>query len=82
MRELQSKIQGKAEDFEANTKQNTHKSFEVNALMENMSTLMSEVSKNRPSGVKGQFVKSIVLATTMGPGIPVDVTAALSLAVD
>ena len=57
-------------------------SFEVNALMENMSTLMSEVSKNRPSGVKGQFVKSIVLATTMGPGIPVDVTAALSLEVD
>lgn len=57
-------------------------SFEENALMENMATLMSEISKNRPSGVKGQFVKSIVLATTMGPGIPIDVNAALSLEVD
>ena len=57
-------------------------SFEENALMENMATLISEISKNRPSGVKGQFVKSIVLATTMGPGISIDVNAALSLEVD
>ena len=44
-------------------------SFTDEQLIENFNALMSAVSKARPAAVKGQFLKSISMATTMGPGV-------------
>ncbi len=47
-------------------------SFGVEKLQENFDTLMGAIVKARPAAAKGQYVKSCVLATTMGPGIRVN----------
>ena len=44
-------------------------SFTEEQLMENYNALIGAIVKARPSAVKGQFLKSITVATTMGPGI-------------
>jgi len=44
-------------------------SFENTALKENYETLLKTLEKTKPAGVKGKFIKSIVLSSTMGPGI-------------
>ncbi len=49
-------------------------SFTEEALQENFSALMDAIVKARPSAVKGQFLKSITLTSTMGPGVKVNVT--------
>ncbi len=46
-------------------------SFDEAKLQENFDTLMEAIAKARPSAVKGQFLKSITLSTTMGPGVKV-----------
>ncbi|MCM1050236.1 MAG: 50S ribosomal protein L1 [Clostridiales bacterium] len=46
-------------------------SFDEAKLQENFDALMEAIVKARPSAVKGQFLKSITLATTMGPGVKV-----------
>lgn len=46
-------------------------SFEVSALQENFKTLLSAIWKAKPAAAKGQYVKSCVLASTMGPGVKV-----------
>ena len=46
-------------------------SFTEEALEQNFNALMDAISKARPSSVKGQYLKSITLATTMGPGVKV-----------
>lgn len=55
-------------------------SFSDDALLTNLTALMANVNSARPSGAKGQFVRSITLAPTMGPGVPVDVGAAMESA--
>jgi large subunit ribosomal protein L1 len=47
-------------------------SFEVNKLVENYAALMDAINKARPSGAKGNFVKHITIASTMGPGVKTD----------
>jgi len=47
-------------------------SFGPQKLSENFRTLMSAVIKARPASTKGQYIKSVVLATTMGPGVKVN----------
>ena len=49
-------------------------SFDENKLTENYQMLLDTLIKAKPSGAKGQYVKSITLAATMGPGVPVAVT--------
>ncbi len=44
-------------------------SFGVEKLQENLDTLMSAIVKAKPAAAKGQYVKSCVVATTMGPGV-------------
>ena len=44
-------------------------SFSEEKLTENFQTLMSAIMKAKPSAVKGQFLRSVTLTTTMGPGI-------------
>jgi len=41
-------------------------------LQENFETLMGAVIKARPAAAKGQYIKSCVVASTMGPGIKVN----------
>lgn len=55
-------------------------SFSEDDLLTNLTALMANVNAARPSGSKGQFVRSITLAPTMGPGVQVDVGAAIELA--
>ncbi len=47
-------------------------SFTEEALQENFNALMDAIIKARPSALKGQFLKSITLASSMGPGIRVN----------
>ena len=46
-------------------------SFSEEALAENYKALMDAIKKAKPSALKGQYLKSITLATTMGPGVKV-----------
>ncbi len=54
-------------------------SFDEDKLVENMAALVEAVTRARPSGAKGQFIKSIYLTSTMGPGIKLDPRPTLSL---
>ena len=46
-------------------------------LYDNFAALMDAISKARPAGAKGLYIKHITVTTTMGPGIKVDPNAAL-----
>jgi large subunit ribosomal protein L1 len=54
-------------------------SFEVDKLMGNLTAVVEAVVKAKPSGAKGQYVRTASLATTMGPGIRLDLKPTLSL---
>ncbi len=47
-------------------------SFEPAALVENYGALLDEIMRAKPSSSKGKYVKSIVISSTMGPGIKLD----------
>ena len=53
-------------------------SFDEAKLVENVSAFIDAVAKARPSGAKGAYMKKIVLTSTMGPGVTLDVDAAVS----
>jgi len=46
--------------------------FEERALLENYAAVIEEIVRARPSSTKGRYLRSITLASTMGPGIKVD----------
>lgn len=48
-------------------------SFTEEALQENFNALMDAIVKARPSALKGQYLRSITLTSTMGPGVKVSV---------
>jgi len=54
-------------------------SFDSKAILDNLATVMETIAKARPSGAKGQFIKSAALSSTMGPGIKLDLKTALAL---
>ena len=47
-------------------------SFEEAKLQENLDALMEAIVKAKPSALKGQYLRSITLATTMGPGVKIN----------
>jgi large subunit ribosomal protein L1 len=47
-------------------------SFDENALLENVATLLDALVRAKPSASKGTYLRSITLASTMGPGVKVD----------
>ncbi|WP_446898021.1 50S ribosomal protein L1 [Clostridium sp. LBM24168] len=53
------------------------KSFESKKLVENFHVLLDAVVKAKPSAAKGQYLKSVVLSSTMGPGVKVNPTKVL-----
>ena len=54
-------------------------SFEEIKLVENLTAIVEAIMKAKPSGAKGQYVKTASLTTTMGPGIKLDLKPTLAL---
>jgi large subunit ribosomal protein L1 len=54
-------------------------SFDAQKLYENFAALMEAIKKARPSAAKGNYIKHITFAATMGPGIKVDSNLAQNL---
>ena len=67
-------------EYRADSNGNVHAivgkvSFDEDKLVENLVSFVNEVIKNKPSGVKGTFVKNITISSTMGPGVKLDLTS-------
>lgn len=52
-------------------------SFEDDKIVENLKAIIEILLKVKPSGAKGQYVRSITLSTTMGPGVPLNTQRAV-----
>jgi large subunit ribosomal protein L1 len=50
-------------------------SFDAEKLTENAGALITSVIKAKPAAAKGKYVRSIVISSTMGPGVPIDVAS-------
>ena len=46
-------------------------SFDANKLEENVRAIINEIVKNKPTGVKGTFIKNVSISSTMSPGIKI-----------
>ena len=47
--------------------------FDDKNLIDNISHLLQDLRKSKPSAAKGTYIKQVVLSTTMGPGIKIDI---------
>ncbi len=54
-------------------------SFSEDALIQNIASVFDAVSRARPTGAKGVYVKTVVLTSTMSPSIRLDTSAAMAL---
>jgi large subunit ribosomal protein L1 len=54
-------------------------SFTQDQLMANFTALMEAIAKARPTGAKGQYIRKLVVTSTMGPGVKVDALQASEL---
>ena len=54
-------------------------SFEVDKISGNLAAIMEAVVRAKPSGAKGQYIRSATLKSTMGPGVPLDLKAASAM---
>ena len=55
-------------------------SFESQQLVDNLATLLDAINRARPSGAKGQYLRTLTIVPTMGPGIRIDIPAVLAVA--
>ncbi len=53
-------------------------SFQKEQLVDNVSALVSAINRAKPATAKGQFLKSIVLSSTMGPGVNLEMSTLAS----
>jgi large subunit ribosomal protein L1 len=53
-------------------------SFSEEALLDNLGALVEAVMREKPSGSKGQYIRSLTLTTTMGPGVPLEIQSTVS----
>jgi large subunit ribosomal protein L1 len=79
-----TEIKGGKIEFRVDKHSNLHfiigkASFEEKALVENYGAAMDEILRLKPSASKGRYVTKATVATTMGPGIPVDPSRVSSL---
>ena len=49
-------------------------SFTESQLIDNLNSLVGDVVKSKPSGIKGEFIKTMYLTTTMGPSLKLDIS--------
>jgi large subunit ribosomal protein L1 len=54
-------------------------SFNEKQLMDNLTAVVDTINTLRPSAIKGQFVKTAYLTSTMGPSVPLDLATTLTL---
>ncbi|WP_069806285.1 50S ribosomal protein L1 [Thermogemmatispora onikobensis] len=54
-------------------------SFSDEALLSNLAAILDAVMRAKPASSKGAYIRNIVLASTMSPGVPLDLQSALSL---
>lgn len=54
------------------------KSFSSDQIRENLLSFVDALQRNKPSGIKGVYCRTLTLTSTMAPGIPLDVTATLA----
>jgi large subunit ribosomal protein L1 len=57
-------------------------SFEEDQILDNLTSVMDSVIRSRPASVKGQYIRSAFLTTSMGPSIRMDVAEASELKVE
>jgi large subunit ribosomal protein L1 len=57
-------------------------SFTPEQLVENYGAALDEVLRSKPAASKGRYLKKVTFATTMGPGVPVDVNRTRNLTED
>ena len=50
-------------------------SFSEDNLLDNLKTLQETIDRNKPSGAKGRYWKSLYVTSTMGPSVEVDISA-------
>ncbi|NGX46964.1 MAG: 50S ribosomal protein L1 [Chlamydiae bacterium] len=50
-------------------------SFDQEKLQQNIETFLSAIAKARPSAAKGNFMQSLALSSTMGPGLKIDISS-------
>ena len=55
-------------------------SFEAEALVANLAALMDAINRAKPAGAKGTYLRTLTIASTMGPGIRVDIPSTLAAA--
>jgi len=55
-------------------------SFDQEQLVQNLAVLVDAINRAKPSGAKGQYLRTLTVATTMGPGIRVDIPGVLAAA--
>ena len=49
--------------------------YDVAKLLDNLKALQETIDRNKPSGAKGRYWKSLYITSTMGPSVAVDVSA-------
>lgn len=82
-RVIQEARQGRVE-FKVDKTANLHvplgkASFTEEALMANLSAVMEAITRAKPSGAKGTYIKRVTLTSTMGPGVKLDANQAAQL---
>jgi large subunit ribosomal protein L1 len=55
-------------------------SFEAGAIVANLAALVDAINRAKPAGAKGTYLRTLTIASTMGPGIKVDIPAVLAAA--
>ncbi|MEO7665086.1 MAG: 50S ribosomal protein L1, partial [Candidatus Limnocylindrales bacterium] len=55
-------------------------SFGPEQIVANLATLIDAINRARPAGVKGTYLRGLTIASTMGPGVRVDIPGILAAA--
>src|SRR4029079_11086349 len=55
-------------------------SFDAPAIVANLAALVDAINRAKPAGAKGTYLRTLTIASTMGPGIKVDIPAVLAAA--